>query len=434
MRPSAFIKKIWVIPAVVLAGLLASIAIAAVTDKAAVDKKKTRDDLYNQMELFADAVSIVRSDYVDEIDSKKLIYGAMRGMLESLDDFSQFLDPDEHNEIRLETKGEFGGVGIEIGMRDGILTVIAPISDTPAEAAGIRSGDKIVKINGKITKSFQLNEAVKEMRGVPGTIITLTIWREIEGKIFDVPLKRATITVHSIKNAKIIEDKIGYIKLVEFQENTPIDLDAALKKLEREGMNGLILDLRNNPGGLLDTSIDVSERFLPKDAVIVSIKSRDKSEDVTFKSGGRFAHLGYPMVILVNDGSASGSEIVASAVQDNKRGVVLGTKTFGKAFVQTVIPLKDGSALRLTTAAYLTPHGKLIRGQGIIPDIIVLKDAGDKKKVDIFERLEGKIDKKEKEIAESKPKESLKGEQPDIQLEAAIRAIKDMRTRKSEKT
>lgn len=443
------IKRYWVIPAVLLAGFLALISVAAVSYKAVPGKERSKDDLYNQVELFADAVSIIRSDYVDQVDSKKLIYGAMSGMLESLDDFSQFMDPDEHNEIRLETKGEFGGVGIEIGIRDGILTVISPISDTPAESAGIKAGDKIVKIDGKITKAIQLNEAVKKMRGKPGTTITLTIWREKENRIFDVPLRRATITVNSIKKAELIEDKIGYVKLVEFQENTATDLDAALNKLESRGMDALILDLRNNPGGLLDTAVDVAERFLSKDAVIVSIKSREKSEDVTFKSGGRHAHLGYPMVILVNEGSASGSEIVAGAVQDNRRAVVLGTKTFGKASVQTVIPLKDGSALRLTTAAYMTPHGKLIRGQGIIPDITVGRDGIDKKKDDIFERLEGRAGEKETDASGIKTdgpgpsgeepddlkisEDPGKVDKPDLQLEAAIKTIKEMRTSNSGK-
>ncbi|HPM42973.1 MAG TPA: S41 family peptidase, partial [Candidatus Omnitrophota bacterium] len=445
MKRFSFTKRFWIITSVILAALISSIAVAAISDKSATAKKKEAAELYNQVELFAEAISIIRSEYVDEVEAKKMIYGAMRGMLESLDDFSQFMDPDEYDEIRLETKGEFGGLGIEIGIRDGILTVIAPISDTPAEAAGIKAGDKIVKIDGKITKSIQLSEAVKSMRGKPGTAVTLTIWREKEGKVFDVTIKRATITVHSVKKVELIEDKTGYIKLVEFQENTPADLDAALAKLESQGIDALILDLRNNPGGLLDTAVDVSERFLPKDAVIVSIKSRDKSEDVTFKSGGWFAHLGYPMVVLVNEGSASGSEILAGAVQDNGRGLILGTKTFGKASVQTVIPLKDGSAARLTTASYLTPQGKLIRGQGIIPDLIVEKDDGNKKKSDIFEKLgDGKggvppvglVLEKEKKLEPEKEDEKVAAEdggeehdkdKPDLQLEAAIKKIKEMK-------
>lgn len=434
-------KKLYIILFVVLITMAVSIAVAA------VPAKKPKDDLYKQVELFADALTIVRSDYVDEVDSKKLIYGAMRGMLDSLDDFSQFLDPDEYNEIQLETKGEFGGVGIEIGVRDGILTVIAPIADSPAEAAGIKAGDKIVKINGKITEDVQLGDAVKEMRGKPGTDITITIWREKEGRIFDVTIKRAMIIVHSIKRSTLLEGKIGYIKLVEFQENTSSDLDVALKKLEGEGMTSLILDLRNNPGGLLETAVDVSERFLPKDAVIVAIKSRDKEEGSTFKSSGQLAHLGYPLVVIVNEGSASASEIVAGAIQGNKRGTIIGTRTFGKASVQTVIPLKDGSALRLTTASYLTPGGKLIRGQGIAPDIVVENGIPTDKEdeIDIFERLEGKkINegatpvKHRDRIIKKKARKDEAGEmedESDAQLEAAINVIKkNMKTSKNDKT
>lgn len=438
-------KKSWFIPAALVAVVFVSAAIAAVSDKTAAERKKSRSDLYNQVELFSDAVSIIRSDYVDEVDPKKLIYGAMRGMLESLDDFSQFMDADEYSEIKLETKGEFGGVGIEIGMRDGILTVIAPIAGTPAEASGIKAGDKIVRIDGKITKNLQLSEAVKGMRGKPGTTITLTIWREKEGKVFDVTLKRAMIIIHSVKISKLLQDGIGYIKLIEFQENTPSDLDIALKKLEGQGMKALILDLRNNPGGLLDTSVDVAERFLPKGAVIVSIKSRNKEEDVIFKSGGRLARLGFPLVVVVNGGSASASEIVAAAIQGNKRGVVLGTKTFGKASVQTVIPLKDGSAVRLTTAAYLTPSGKLIRGQGIAPDVVVEKEPG--KPADIFDELEGKKEIKElakkefknkiglaeKNIPEEGGETAVPEDRPDPQLEAAINVIEGMMVRKDGK-
>lgn len=412
--------------------------VSAAADKTSSGAKKEKAELYDQVELFADALSIIRSEYVDQADPKKLMYGAMRGMCESLDDFSQFMDPDEYDDIQLETKGEFGGVGIEVGMRDGILTVIAPISGTPAEAAGIQSGDKIVKIDGKITRSVEMTDAIKQMRGKPGTMVTFTIWREKENKVFDVPLKRAMIVVHSVKKAAFVDGKIGYIKLAEFQENTPADLDAALKKLEAEGMDALILDLRNNPGGLLDTAVDVAERFLDKDATIVSIRSRDKEQDVTFKSGGRFAHLGYPVVVLVNGGSASAAEIVAGAVQDNKRALVLGTKSFGKASVQTVIPLKDGSAVRLTTASYLTPSGKLIRGKGIVPDVVVEKEPSGKKekKVDIFARLEGAKQDPAAEYAaaedddgeapsdEEKPEEDA---QKDNQLDAAIHVIKGMK-------
>lgn len=391
---------------------------------------RSKEDLYAQVELFSDAISIIRSDYVDEVESKKLIYGAMKGMLASLDDFSSFLEPDEYKEIRLETKGEFGGIGIEISMKDGIITIVAPMAGTPAESAGLRAGDKIVRIDGKITKKMSLNDAVKMMRGDPRTMVTLTIWREKEERILDIAVKRDIIKIKSIKRASLIEEKIGYIKLVEFQENTPRDLEETLKRLETEGMDSLILDLRNNPGGLLDAAASVAEKFLPKDVTIVSIKSRTPSQNVVFKSKGIFQYRSFPMVVLVNEGSASASEIVAGAIQDNKRGIVLGTKTFGKASVQAVIPLKDGSALRLTSASYFTPNGKMIRNQGIIPDVVVekveTKDKAKAEDVDIFKRLE---EKKADEI----PKTVLKREdiERDNQLERAMDLMKALKVYKS---
>ena len=401
-------------------------------EKDKAEKSKSKEGLYNQLELFADAISIIRSEYVDDVDAKKLIYGAMRGMMSSLDDFSQFMEPDEYNELKLETKGEFGGIGVEISLRDGILTIIAPIAGTPAEEGGIQPGDKIVKIDGKLTKNINLNEAVKQMRGKPGTMLTLTIWREKEHKILDIPIKRAVITIRSIKRAELIEGKTGYIKLVEFQENTPRDLEEALKKLDSEGMDALILDLRNNPGGLLDGAVRISEDFLPKDKVIVSIKARNPSQNMVFKSSGKYTHPNYPIIVIVNEGSASASEIVAGAIQDDKRGIVLGTKTFGKASVQTIIPMKDGSALRITSASYLTPSGKTIRGQGIIPDVVVEKEESKTKEkpesAEIFEKLE------EKEAPP--PAKELTAKElilNDNQLGMAVNMIKGLKAYKAEK-
>jgi len=411
-------------------------------EKTAADKSKSKANLYDQVELFADAVGILRGEYVDEVDSKKLIYGAMKGMLESLDDYSQFMEPDEYNEIKIETKGEFGGIGVEISIKDGILTVVTPMVGTPAEAAGLKSGDKIVKIDGKITKNATLNDAVKQMRGNPGSTVVLTVWREGIASILDIPIKRAMIQVHSIKKAAILEDKIGYIKLVEFQENTTRDLDGAIKKLRSEGMDSLILDLRNNPGGLLDGAVDVAERFLPKDKVIVSIKAREQSQSNVFKSSGKQAQTDFPIIVLVNEGSASASEIVAGAIKDNKRGIVVGAKTFGKASVQTVIPLKDGSALRFTTAYYLTPSGKLIKGEGIMPDVVIARSPAsgvDKNKVediDIFEKVEA-----QKGAKTEKAEPSVKTDQPepeevgaDNQLDSALNLMKAIKIYRSEKS
>ncbi|MBN2453713.1 MAG: S41 family peptidase [Candidatus Omnitrophica bacterium] len=383
-------------------------------EKTVVKKAAPQQDFYNQAQLFAEAINILRNEYVEEVDSKKLIYGAMKGMLESLDDFSQFLEPDEYNEIKVETKGEFGGVGVEITLKEGILTVIAPIAGTPAEAAGMRAGDRIVKIDGKSTKKITLDEAVKKMRGKPGTVVTLTVWREGPVNVIDIPIKRDIIKIRSIKKAEIIEDRIGYIKLAEFQENTPRDLDEAIKKLKIAGMDSLILDLRNNPGGLLDGAVDIAERFLGKGKPIVSIKARDPGQNAVFKSGGRAAGADFPMIVMVNEGSASASEIVAGAIKDNKRGIILGAKTFGKASVQTLIPLRDGSALRITTAYYQTPDGKMIKGEGITPDVIVASDTDGKSKAeDIFEKVE-------------KPQEAVP--KKDNQLDAAVNLMKAIRT------
>ncbi|MDD5428122.1 MAG: S41 family peptidase [Candidatus Omnitrophica bacterium] len=418
--------------AAVLVVLAASIAISGHEKEAqGKDKAKvSKSDLYTQLELFADAISLVRANYVDEVDPKKIIYGAMRGMLASLDDYSQFMDPEEYEEIRTETKGEFGGIGTEISIRDGILTIITPIAGTPAEEAGIKPGDKVVKINGKITKNITLSDAAKQMRGKPGSMVTLTIWREKDQKIMNVPIKRAVIKIRSVKRAELVDGKTGYIRLVEFQDTTKRELEEALKKLESQGMDALILDLRYNPGGVLEAAIDVAEKFLPKDKVIVSIKAREPEQNAVFKSSGRYTHPDHPLIILVNEGSASAAEIVAGATQDNKRGIVLGAKTYGKASVQTVVPLRDGSAVRLTTAAYLTPSGKLIKDSGILPDVAVeLKEtAGDMagSPEEVFEKVaEGKSGKKD---APGKDKLEM-----DNQLEAAVNLMKAIKVYSKEK-
>jgi len=423
-------KKIRILALVAMLAFAASIAIGAF-DKEKPDRAKSKENLYNQVELFADAISILRSDYVEDVDSKKLIYGAMKGMLSSLDDYSQFMEPEEFNEIKEETKGEFGGVGIEISLKDGILTIITPIAGSPAESAGIKAGDKIVRIEGKTTKNMSLNNAVKQMRGKPGTELKLTIWREKDEKIMEITTKRAIIKIQSIRKAGLLEDKIGYIRLVEFQENTARDLEDALKKLESQGMDALILDLRNNPGGLLEGAIEVAKKFLPKETTIVSIKGRNQNQNMVFKSDGKTTRPGYPLIVIVNEGSASASEIVAGAVQDNKRGLILGTKTFGKASVQTVIPLKDGSALRFTTAYYYTPSGKLIKNEGIMPNAVVEYQEYSRKKkesdaADVFDKMEDNQRPLKKEPAAEELKK-------DNQLEEAVNLLKAIKIYKNQK-
>jgi carboxyl-terminal processing protease len=381
-------------------------------------ESEQKDNFYEEIELFADTLAIIRSEYVDETKMKDLIYGALEGMLSSLDPYSQFMDPDTYNEVKVETEGEFGGLGIEITIKDGMLMIITPLDDTPAYKAGLKAGDRIVKIDDKLTKNITLLEAVKKLRGKPGTEVKLTIMREGEKELLDFTIKRGIIKIKSIKEARILEDNIGYIRIAEFQENTPQDLEKALLDLEKQHMEGLILDLRNNPGGLLDVAVKVVDKFIDKGKVVVTTQGRIKSQNLEFKS--HFSpHPHYPLVVLVNGGSASGSEIVAGAIQDHKRGILLGTKTFGKGSVQTIIPLKDGSALRLTTSKYFTPKGRAIHEKGIIPDVVV-------------ELREEKIVKKEKrnifeDIEKNKLKEKKKEIVYDNQLNRALDLLKGIR-------
>ena len=325
-------------------------------------------ELYEQVELLSSAITIVQEDYVEELEPKKLVYGALEGLLSSLDGYSQFMDPDSVKEMQIDTKGEFGGLGIEIGIRDGILTVIAPIDGTPADRAGLKAKDRIVKIDDELTRDIKLTDAVKKLRGRPGTKVDIKVLREDENRLLDFTITRSIIKIKSIKFAKMLDGEIGYMKLVEFQENTSEEVDEKIRGLKKEGMKGFILDLRNNPGGLLETAYKVSDKFLPEGKTVVSLEGRIHEQNKVYKSTGKNNYTDFPMVVLVNGGSASASEIVAGALQDNKRGIILGTKTFGKGSVQTVISLKDGSAVRLTTAAYHTPSGRIISNEGIIPD------------------------------------------------------------------
>jgi len=362
-------------------------------------QKKQKDELFRKVELFSDALAIIEADYVDEVSPKDLIYGALKGMLSSLDPHSQFMDSDTYNELKVDTEGKFGGLGIEITIKDGLLTIVTPIEDTPAWKAGVKANDRIVKINNEITRDMTLTDAVKKMRGKPGEAVNLTILRESEKKILEFKIVRDIIKIKDIKEARILEDGIGYIRLVEFRENTPQDIDSALGNLTKSGMNALILDLRNNPGGLLDVAVKVSERFIEKGKIVVYTKGRQPSQNLQFISKAAHPILNALMVVLINEGSASGSEIVAGCLQDYKRAIILGTKSFGKGSVQTIIPLSDGSALRLTTSKYFTPMGKVIHGKGVMPDIVVEEgkiELTDKsgikteKPQDVFEGIENK--------------------------------------------
>ena len=383
-------------------------------------------DIYKQLELFSDALSIVRSEYVDDVKSKTLIYGALKGMVQSLDKFSEFMDPESYAEMKVETEGEFGGIGIEIAIKDDLLTVIAPIDDTPAFKAGVKAGDKIVKIDKDITRGITLVEAVKKLRGKPGTAVTITVLREGENKVLDFTITRNIIKVKSIKDPRILEDKIGYVKLSIFQERSAKDLEDALVELEKQGMDSLILDLRNDPGGLLNVAAEVAGKFLPTGEMIVYTKGRNNKQEMEFRVKERKPRTDYPMVVLVDQGSASGSEIVAGAGQDHKRAVLVGMKTFGKGSVQTVIPLSDGSAMRLTTSKYYTPNGRSIHGKGIMPDIVVefkpvkKEDTSKQNPDEVFEKIE-----------EQPQKPSVKKEEYDNQLQSAVDVIKTMKIYKA---
>ena len=339
-----------------------------------------KDVAYPNIRLFSEVMEKVRRDYVDgtNLTYQDLVYGALKGMINELDPHSEFLDPEKYKDLQSDTEGHFGGLGIVIAMKDNFVTVVAPMEDTPGFKAGILSGDRIIKINGKSTENMTLQDAVKILRGDPNTDVSMTMMRPSSGQVKDYKLTRAVITVDMVKdiNGKkefpLGENKIGYVRLTQFGEKTSDDLEAALKKLKNQGMQALIIDLRWNPGGLLDQAVEVCEKFLPRGQLIVSTEGRNAGQDSKHRASGHGDELnGMPIVVLVNLGSASASEIVSGCLQDLHRAIILGEKTFGKGSVQSIIPLDDGSALRLTTAKYYTPSHKVIHEVGITPNIVV---------------------------------------------------------------
>jgi carboxyl-terminal processing protease len=354
--------------------VLAAVVLAVVTlslGGTSASKGVDRAATYEQLKLFTDVLAIIQNQYVDETEPKEVVYGAVRGMLRALDPHSSFMDPESYREMQVETSGSFGGLGIEITIRDDQLTVVAPIEGTPAWRAGIQPGDRIVKIEGLATKDMSLPDAVKRMRGPKGTKVTVTVAREGAKEPFDVSIVREVIQVQSIKSQEL-EPGIGYIRIRQFQERTAPDLVASVEKFDKAGrLGGLIIDVRNNPGGLLSAAVEVSEEFLGDGKLIVYTEGRVRNQNMRFTAHAKRAITDVPLVVLVNQGSASASEIVAGSIQDHGRGVVIGQQTFGKGSVQTIIPLADGSGLRLTTARYFTPKGRSIHGKGITPDIII---------------------------------------------------------------
>jgi len=352
--------------------VLAVLGVFSVGYLQASEQKATSD--YQELQLFTDVLTIVKRSYVEEVPIKDLVYGAIDGMLASLDPHSGFMSPDIYKEMKVDTRGEFGGLGIEISLRDGILTIVAPIEDTPASRAGLQAGDHILKIEDQYTKDMEIMEAVSLMRGAPGTEITITIMRASFEKPQPFTLQREVIKVKSVK-ARTLEKGFGYVRLVQFQERTGVDLNKALDQLREENggsLQGLVLDMRNNPGGLLDQAVDVSDLFLTE-GLIVYTQGREEDAQMEFSALRSGTEPDYPMVVLINGGSASASEIVAGALQDHNRAVIMGTQSFGKGSVQTIIPLSDDSGLRLTTAKYYTPKGTSIQARGITPDIEVLQ-------------------------------------------------------------
>ncbi|MDX1722229.1 MAG: S41 family peptidase [Pseudomonas sp.] len=327
----------------------------------------------DELRTFAEVMDRIKAAYVEPVSDKTLLENAIKGMLSNLDPHSAYLDPAAFRELQESTSGEFGGLGIEVGMEDGFVKVVSPIDDTPASKAGIQPGDLIVKIDGQPTKGLSMLEAVDMMRGEAGSKILLTLVRE-GGRPFDVELTRAVIKVRSVKS-QLLDDGYGYVRITQFQINSGEEVGKALNKLRKDNgkkLRGLVLDLRNNPGGVLQAAVEVSDHFLKK-GLIVYTEGRIANSELRFSADPADASEGVPLVVLINGGSASASEIVAGALQDHKRGVLMGTDSFGKGSVQTVLPLNNDRALKLTTALYYTPNGRSIQAQGIAPDIEVAR-------------------------------------------------------------
>ena len=360
----------------VIGVLLSNLAIGAKVYSES-DANSTANDPHANLDLFVNVLERIRRDYVDggELTYEDLVHGALRGMIGMLDPHSEFMPPVRYSHLMDDTEGRFGGVGVHINIQDGYLTVLAPMEDTPAYEAGIMSGDRIIKIEGKNARNISMPEAVDKLRGKPGSKVEITFFRPSTREDIEVTLKRALIKVATVKDINnqrkftVDENKIGYVRLTQFGESTSRDLEEALRKLELEDMKGLVLDLRHNPGGLLDQAVGVCEKFLARGEPIVTTEGRRERENSEHKSSGRNARPDLPLVVLVNRFSASASEIVAGCLKDNDRAKVVGEKTFGKGSVQKILPIngQHGAALRLTTAKYYTPSHEVIHGNGIEP-------------------------------------------------------------------
>ncbi len=409
-------------------GLLIGTGVTITSGVLAVREKSGEALPLKDLQAFVEILNRVKSDYVEPVSDEKLIENAVRGMLVGLDPHSSFMDKEEFKDLNTVTSGKFGGLGIEVQMKDGLVFVVSPIDDTPAFKAGIQSGDYIVKINGDPVRGLSLKEAVDKMRGDPGSKVLLTVLRQNADKPLEFDLKRDTINVASARS-RILDTGYGYLRLSQFTATTGKTMMDELKKLKKDGeLRGLVLDLRNNPGGVLNAAVDVSDAFMEKGAV-VSIKGRDAASSRTFSATPGDELAGRPIVVLVNGGSASAAEIVAGALQDSRRAVIIGSKTFGKGSVQTILPLANDTAIKITTARYYTPSGRSIQAEGIEPDITLSQVKVTKAEADPFESVREKENdlKGRLENGNAKPKdekaEKAKTDEA-IALDAKARAEK----------
>ena len=385
------------------------------------------------LKIFAEIFGKIKSDYVEDIDDSQLLNDAIKGMLDGLDPHTVYLDPDSFREMNIDTHGEFGGLGLEVTMENGVIRIVAPIDDTPAHKAGLKSGDLIISMDGVQVKGLSLAESVSLMRGKPGSEIVLTIVRKDRPEPFEVTLKRAIIQLESVR-AELLETGFGYVRVIQFQTGTATSLRQQLARLAREAgtaLKGLVLDLRDNPGGVLDGAIQVSDTFL-RDGLIVSTRGRAEDSEVTFSASPKDYLNDAPLVVLVNGGSASASEIVAGALQDHGRALILGTTTFGKGSVQTILPMLNGAALKLTTARYYTPNDRSIQATGITPDVVSQPaessqtpdgDASRLRESDLAGHLENELEKDQNATVDTKTDPLLFS---DLQVREALNILKGM--------
>jgi carboxyl-terminal processing protease len=385
--------------------------------------KKPSDTLSKEIGLYTEALNFVRTQHVKPTDPKDLVYASIAGMLGHLDPYSAFLTPEEFNELKIGIEGHFAGVGVEVASRHGFIVVIAPIVGTPAWEAGVLPGDKIVKIDDVFVKDFSLSEVVKRLRGRAGTRVKVAVWRDRDKAMHEFVIKRAEVVIQDVRDQKVIDPGFGYLRIVEFQEKTPQNLDKALEDLKGRGATGLIIDLRDNPGGLLEQAVEATQRFLEPGAPIVTVQGRDPRQKEVFVATYKKADVKTPLVLLINEGSASGSEIMAGALRLQNRAVLVGARTFGKGSVQTIQPLRDGSALKLTTATYVLANGACLEENGIIPDVPV-DDAARETKAVPSEKEESSFDEETEEEA-SFPVPAAKG--PDPVLERAVDILEGLK-------